>query len=544
MAREASKRQKQPNLSYFAFTATPKWKTLAVFDEAGENGKAPFHSYTMKQAIEEGFIMDVLSNYVCYEQYFKLLKISQDNKELSKNKLKSELLRFVNIHPSVISQKVEIIVEHFRTVTMSKIGGRAKAMVVTDSRKSAVQYKLAFEDYIKQKDYTGIKALVAFSGKVSLDDTGKEYTEVAMNGGIPEAKLKDSFNTDDYKVLLVAEKYQTGFDQPLLHTMFVDKRLSGVQAVQTLSRLNRTTTGKTDTFVLDFVNTHEDIHKAFKDYYTVTHVNELPDSEKLDSLATQIDEYKIYVQDEVDELVNLWLSTETVVRKNDSVHGKMNHILAKAVERYENIKDSSEEIQEENKRKFKSDVQSYINLYLFVSQIISYSDTSHEKRFIYLRALLAKLPKGSKEPKIDITKDVVLQYYKLEKMHEGAINLGEGEAGGLKGSTDVGTGKPKTISNIEIMINKLNTDYGTDFTPADRLFFDQVLLDSMDSETILQACKANSLETFTDFLFNQLDDLFFKRLEGNEEICNTINNNEKLKRKVAKHMAKELYNRQ
>lgn len=232
--REKAKRSRQENLSFFAFTATPKWKTLSLFDEAGENDEAPFHKYTMKQAIEEGFILDILANYSTYEQYFKLLSIAKTDRELSKKKAQLEMMRFVNLHPSVIGQKVEIIVEHFRKVTSKRIGERAKAMVVTSSRESAVRYKLAFDEYIEEKGYQGIKSLVAFSGKVILNDnTEKEYSEVGMNHGIKETELPERFDSDEYQVLLVAEKYQTGFDQPLLHTMFVDKKLSGIQAVQT-----------------------------------------------------------------------------------------------------------------------------------------------------------------------------------------------------------------------------------------------------------------------------------------------------------------------
>lgn len=542
--REASKRQKQPNLSYFAFTATPKWKTLALFDEKGENGEAPFHKYTMKQAIQEGFIMDVLSNYCTYKQYFKLLKISEDDKELSKNKAKKELMRFVNIHPSVITQKVEIIVEHFRTVTINKIGGRAKAMVVTDSREKAVRYKLAFDEYIKEKGYEGIKSLVAFSGKLALEEVPEKfYTEVAMNNGIQESKLKNYFDTDEYNVLLVADKYQTGFDQPLLHTMFVDKKLSGVQAVQTLSRLNRTIRGKTDTFVLDFVNTHEDIYEAFKDYYTVTKLGDIPDSDKLEDLANTLDGWKLYFETDIDEYADIWFKDRLHI--TGSEHKGLNSIIDRATDKYNALVDASEAekkaLQEENQRKFKSDLQSYLNLYLFVSQIMDYSDTSHEKRFVYLKALLAKLPKGSKDAKVDLSKDVVLHFHRLQKMSEGAIDLDKGESKELKGSTDVGTGKPKATENVSEMITEINEAFGTDFTVADQLFFEQIIEEALQDEQIVQAVKANSLDNFTDFLSSKLLDLFLKRMTGNEEITNTVLNNDALKDKITARLAKSIF---
>ena len=536
--REAAKRQRQPNLSYFAFTATPKWKTLAVFDEPGEDGKAPFHQYSMKQAIQEGFILDVLMNYVTYEQYFNLLQVAED-KELSKNKTKKDLLRFVNIHPSVISQKVEIIIEHFKRVTMSKIGGRAKAMVVTDSRESAVRYKIAFDEYIKEKGYSGIKSLVAFSGKLTLKETQeKEYTEVSLNNGIQEHKLKEYFDTDEYKVLLVAEKYQTGFDQPLLHTMFVDKHLSGVQAVQTLSRLNRTTPGKTDTFILDFVNTREHIFASFKDYYEVTKLGDIPDYTKLDDLAAKVDGYKLYTKDDIDEFADIWFQDRLNITGKE--HQLLNSIIDKAKDKFLNIEAEDDLVREEKQRQFKSELQSYLNLYLFISQIMDYSDTEHEKRFVYLKALLAKLPKGSLDPNVDLSKDVVLKYYRLQKMSEGQINLNEGEAEYLKGAVDVGTGKPKSTDHLSVMIEELNEAFGTDFTVADQLFFDQVIEDALNDEDIVQAAKVNTFENFTDYLSSKLLDLFMTRLMGNEETSNTVLSDDNIKRKVAKRLAKSI----
>ncbi|MCK9590280.1 MAG: hypothetical protein M0Q93_13085, partial [Terrimicrobiaceae bacterium] len=256
--RSMAKRGKQANLSFFAFTATPKHKTLAVF---GREGK-PAHRYTMRQAIEEGFILDVLKNYTTYETYFKLLKSTEDDPNVERKKAAKALARFLRLHPHNIAQKTEVMVEHFHAVTLHKIGGRAKAMVVTGSRLEAVRYKQSSDRYIKKKGYP-IKSLVAFSGTVQ-DDKSKDvtYTEEGMNEGVRQKALPERFGTDEFQVLLVAEKYQTGFDQPLLHTMYVDKRLDGIQAVQTLSRLNRIHPLKEDTFVLDFVNDREDIRAA------------------------------------------------------------------------------------------------------------------------------------------------------------------------------------------------------------------------------------------------------------------------------------------
>ena len=264
------KRGRQPNISFFAFTATPKFKTLKIFDEPGPNGKPPFHLYTMRQAIDERFILDVLRNYTTYKAYYKLIETAAEDPLVERKEAAKALARFMRHHPHNLASKVEVMVEHFRAHTRHKIGGRAKAMVVTDSRLSAVRYKQAFDKYIKDKGYHDIRTLVAFSGTVDDPDfKGQSYSEQGMNG-IPESQLPEKFETEAYQVLIVAEKYQTGFDQPLLHTMYVDKRLDGVQAVQTLSRLNRTCAGKEDTFVLDFYNEREDIFRAFKPYYEET----------------------------------------------------------------------------------------------------------------------------------------------------------------------------------------------------------------------------------------------------------------------------------
>ena len=545
---EAAKRQRQPNLSFFAFTATPKWKTKALFDEAGENGKAPFHHYTMRQAIEEGFILDVLANYATWKQYFKLLKVSENDKELSKSKAKKAMMRFVNLHPSVIAQKVEIIVEHFRATTMHKIGGQAKAMVVTKGREDAVRYKLAFDEYIKEKGYTGIKSLVPFSGSIALKEAPeKEYTESLMNG-MREADLPEQFATDDYQVLLVAEKYQTGFDQPLLHTMFVDKKLSNIQAVQTLSRLNRCANGKTDTFVLDFVNKPEDIYKAFKPFYEVTELGEIPSNEKLDELAATLDQWKVYFQPELQQFAEIWFSTKQ--KPTGAEHKQLSSLLDKAVVRFLAIGgeiqqgfDELSELKTEQQNLFKSQLKSYLNLYQFVSQMMDYSDDLHEQRYVYLRALQSKLPFDADRNKVDLSKDVVLHFYKLQKRSEGQILLGEGDAEPLKGATDVGTGRADATDELSNMVQEINGAYGTQFTIADQLFFEQIIEDALDNDEIIGAAKNNTLESFTAYFADKLLDLLFKRMQGNEDISNQVMSDDGLRSRVVKRLAKQIYQR-
>lgn len=537
--REQFKRSRQDNLSFFAFTATPKWKTLALFDEPNEQGETPFHSYSMKQAIEEGFILDVLANYATYKQYFRLLRTADSDIELPKHKAKKELMRFVNLHPSVISQKVEIIIEHFQSVTRHKIGGYAKAMVVTSSREAAVRYKLAFDEYIAEKGYEGIKSLVAFSGKVILpEQTEKEYTEPSMNGGIKETELPEQFDSDNYQVLLVADKYQTGFDQPLLHTMFVDKVLSGVQAVQTLSRLNRTAKGKEDTFVLDFVNDHEAIYDAFKPYYQRTALGDIPSDEKLASLGNTLDEWKIYTQSDIDEFANIWFSGRTTL--TNSEHKKLNAIIDKAIEKYKHISDDPEH-NEEQQKLFKSQLQSYLNLYLFVSQILPYADSIHEKRYVYLKALMMKLPRGKQSEKLDLSKMAILQYYRLQQIGEGSIKLNEGEAEPQKGSTDVGTGQVSLTEELDKLIKELNEAFTTEFTLADQLFFESVEKFARENPDIVDAANNNPFSSFMDYFNTKIDDLLVGLFEQFGESVAKVLNNPQIKHKVCRRLAKQIY---
>lgn len=537
--REQFKRSRQDNLSFFAFTATPKWKTLALFDEPNEQGETPFHSYSMKQAIEEGFILDVLANYATYKQYFRLLRTADSDIELPKHKAKKELMRFVNLHPSVISQKVEIIIEHFQSVTRHKIGGYAKAMVVTSSREAAVRYKLAFDEYIAEKGYEGIKSLVAFSGKVILpEQTEKEYSEPSMNGGIKETELPEQFDSDNYQVLLVADKYQTGFDQPLLHTMFVDKVLSGVQAVQTLSRLNRTAKGKEDTFVLDFVNDHEAIYDAFKPYYQRTALGDIPSDEKLASLGNTLDEWKIYTQSDIDEFANIWFSGRTTPTNNE--HKRLNAIVDKAIEKYQHISDDLEH-NEEQQKLFKSQLQSYLNLYLFVSQILPYADSIHEKRYVYLKALMMKLPRGKQSEKLDLSKMAILQYYRLQQIGEGSIKLNEGEAEPQKGSTDVGTGQVSLTEELDKLIKELNEAFTTEFTLADQLFFESVEKFARENPDIVDAANNNPLSSFMDYFNTRIDDLLVGLFEQFGESVAKVLNNPQIKHKVCRRLAKQIY---
>lgn len=301
-------RGKQTNLSFFGFTATPKPKTVEVFGTKGANGKPePFHLYSMKQAIEEGFILDVLKNYTTYKTYFKLSKEIEDDPKVNKKKASRAIGRFLSLHPHNLAQKTEVMVEHFRQIVSKKMGGKAKAMVVSSSRLHAVRYKEEFDKYIQEQGYTDIKTIVAFSGKVIHAFAPEGVTEVELNG-FSEKELPRKFASDEYQLLLVADKYQTGFDQPLLHTMYVDKKLSGVKAVQTLSRLNRMCAGKEDTFVLDFANDTDDILNSFQPYYELTSIKENSDPNYLYDLKSEIEKSNIIWETEINNFCNVFLS--------------------------------------------------------------------------------------------------------------------------------------------------------------------------------------------------------------------------------------------
>lgn len=525
-------RGKQQNISFFAFTATPKFKTQAVFNEPNENGQTPFHLYSMRQAIEEGFILDVLNNYTTYKTYFKLLKSIEEDPNVPKRKTARALARFVSFHPHNLRQKVEVIVEHYRKYSKHKIGGRAKAMIVTSSRLHAVRYKQALDDYLNEKKYMDIKTLVAFSGTVQDDKVETiTYTEVTMNNGIRELELPDKFESYEYQVLIVAEKYQTGFDQPLLHSMYVDKRLAGVQAVQTLSRLNRTAPGKIDTFILDFVNERDEIFDSFKPYYEVTEYSEITDPQLLYKLEHTIFEWQIFFQEEVDSFCNVWFNTKEELRNSEHKH--LNSILDPAVERY---KEKTVEEKETIKKQFTE----FRNLYNFLSQIIPYNDSKLEKLFIYLRNLLRKLPRRE-TLNYDLGEDVALKYYRLQKIKEGAINLTIGEKPRIYGPGEVGSGSVDKEIQLSSLINVLNDRFGTEFTVADQLFFDQVKETAIANEELQSAAKVNSLENFHDVFNKMLVNLFVERMDGNEEIFVRLMNDEEFKSIASKYLSKQVY---
>ena len=529
------RRGRQPNISFFAFTATPKYKTLEVFGRPGVDGKPqPFHLYSMRQAIEEGFILDVLQNYTTYKTYYRLIKSIEDDPQVDKRKAAHALARFMSLHPHNIAQKTEVMVEHFRLFTMHKIGGKAKAMVVTSSRLHAVRYKQSFDRYIAEKGYRGIKTLVAFSGTViDPDAPGVEYTEVGMNQGIREKELPERFAGEEYQVLLVAEKYQTGFDQPLLHTMYVDKRLAGIQAVQTLSRLNRTHPGKEDTFVLDFVNEPEEILAAFQPYYARTLIGERAEARQLYELQAKLGARQVYHAAEVEEFCRVFYKPTR--NQTPADHARMNACIDPAVTRYNQLDD-------EDRETFRKDLVAYRNLYAFMSQVIPFQDSDLEKLYSYIRFLLTKLPRGDQGPAYRFDDEVALKYYRVQKISEGSIHLEAGKGGEVAGPTAVGTGIARG-EQIELskLIDILNERFGTDFKPGDQLFLDSIREDAVADAGIRQAAMANTMENFGYVFLKALEGLFIDRMEQNEDITARFINDKDFQDVVGKHLLRTVY---
>lgn len=532
--RSMAKRGHQPNMSFFAFTATPKHKTLAIFGRSGE----PFHRYTMRQAIEEGFIEDVLKSYVTYKTYYKLIKKAEDDPNVERKKAAKALARFMRLHPHNIGQKTEVMVEHFQHFTRYKIGGHAKAMVVTGSRLEAVRYKQEFDRYIQEKGYP-IKSLVAFSGTVDDDKLPEtSYIETGMNKGLKDKELPDTFAKPDFRVLLVAEKFQTGFDQPLLHTMYVDKRLAGIQAVQTLSRLNRTHPLKDDTFVLDFVNDPAEIQEAFRQYFEGSVIGEEVDPDRLYEVRAELDASGIYLQTEVDQFSQVFFAPKR--RQSPSDHKIMNSVLDQAVARFKQVQDAEEEEAE----LWRGKLQAFRNLYSFLSQVIPYQDSDLEKLFTYLRHLALKLPKRKSGPGYQFDEEVELDYYRLQKISEGSISLNEGYAKPLDGPREVGSGlvREEQVS-LSRLIDIINERFGGELNEADQLFFDQIAEAASQSEALQKAAEVNSLDKFQLVFRQVLESLFIERMDLNEELFSDYMGKPEMQELVSKWLGSQVYER-
>lgn len=534
-------RGRQPNLSFFAFTATPKGKTLELFGRKGASGlPEAFHLYSMRQAIEEGFILDVVRNYTTYSTFYRLVKAIEDDPDLPKRKAARALAKFMSLHPHNIEQKTEVIVEHFRQKVRGQLGGRGKAMVVTSSRLHAVRYLLAFERYLAENRITDVRPLVAFSGTVKDPDTGLEYTEPGMNKDcvtgepIGEKQLPARFASPDYQVLLVANKYQTGFDQPLLCAMYVDKRLDGVQAVQTLSRLNRKIPGKENPFVLDFVNEAEDIYRAFKPYYDATSLQEASDPHKLEELKHELDAMQVYFWSEVEAFARVFYNP--VVRQSARDHAEMQLHLQPAVDRFKAMED------EPKRDEFREKLKGYVKIYSFMSQIIPFGDLALEMLYSFARFLLPHLPLDRDIERVKISDEVGLEYYRLQRIYAGEITLREGEPEGVKSPTDVGTGKAKDAKvPLSEIIEVLNDRFGTNFAEEDRFFFEQIREKAAGDEQVIKLRRANPFDKFQLGLRRLLDELIVQRMAENDKIVTRYMDDHDFGRAAFDVLSKSIY---
>ena len=504
IAEELRTQGHQENLSFFAFTATPKQKTLEIFGTPVPDATPrPFHVYSMRQAIEEGFILDVLKNYTTYQTYYKIGKTTADDPEYSTKQANKALGKYLSLHPYNLRQKAEIIIEHFRANVAHKIGGQAKAMLVTGSRLHAVRYYFAFRDYIKQKGYTDLGVLVAFSGAV--EDQGAEYTEEQLNQ-IPEAELPERFATCEYQLLLVAEKYQTGFDQPLLHTMYVDKKLHGVKAVQTLSRINRMHPGKTDTFVLDFVNTAEEIQKSFQDYYISTGITEETDPNIVYDLYHFLASYHLWTDKEIEGFTRVFFTQQT--KQTNLDFSRLNAYLDPAVARFN-------ELEDEDKLEVRARMNKFNRNYDFLTHIIRYDDERLHRFAAYAKLLVRKL-RIDGDPTPYLEDEVALQYYRIQKVYEDSIDLMD-EEGQLANNPDTSGASEDEKDSLSNIISKLNDRWGTEFTHMDKVI--EQLTEDMVEDAEVKARAHNSVDLFSIVYSERIQDIVLERMSQNQDFA-------------------------
>ncbi len=506
------------HVSFFAFTATPKGTTLRLFGTPGSDGKYyPFHLYSMRQAIEEGFILDVLKNYMTYKMFYNVNKKIADDPTIPKAKATKSIARYVSLHPHNISQKTEIVIEHFRHHTRQKIGGSAKAMLVTSSRLHAVRYKLALDEYIRLHGYHDIKTLVAFTGTVK---DGVEYKETGMNHGVKEEQLPKEFDKDEAKILIVADKYQTGFDQPRLHTMYVDKKLSGVKAVQTLSRLNRIYPGKEDTFFLDFVNDPEDIKASFMPFYRVTFLNNDIEPNDIYKLESSIYDKQVIDQEDVRIFTDRFYKDKHT-KTDISI---MNNCVDNSASRMTDF--TREETLE-----FRNLISKFINLYTLIIQVAPLVDPDLHRLSIYLRFLIKKIEVAGTGG-VDLTDKVLLQYYKLAKQPQVNIYLEQEENTGLEFKLSGSAVAEETTDLLSNIIDKLNAAHGTAFGESEKLAVGQITSNLRANKDLELKAQVNSYDdfkhafipTFLDGVIQEYDKNhnFYGRILQDEDFRNKL----------------------
>ena len=489
---------KHKNLSFFAFTATPKGKTLEIFGEPQPDGSFhPFHIYSMQQVIEEGFILDVLANYTTYKMCYQIAKNVPGNPDVPTFKAVRTIRRYEELHPHNLAQKAAIIVETFRDVTKHKIGGLGKMMVVTASRLAAVRYYHEIKPYLEQNDYDDIEILIAFSGSLKNPDepNSPEYTESSMNvdsngNRVKESQTKSVFH-DEGDILIVAEKYQTGFDEPLLHTMIVDKELRDVKAVQTLSRLNRTYPGKVDTYVLDFVNDVDRIREAFQQFYQETSLDEEINFDLIYTTQKILRDFKVYTDADIEAVSQIYFDPD--VRKANATQGKISNILKPVADKYN-------QLNQEQRYQFRREVRAFVKWYNYISQITRMFDKELHKEYI-LCSYLAKLLPSDKTQTFDLDNHVKLEYYRLEKTYEEAIEL-EATSGSWKPTQPKRAGGQKDrLGPLDEIIARINEEFFGDFSDADRVMVDTLYTKMRQDAKVKKAAKSNDRQVYERSIF-------------------------------------------
>ena len=486
-------RRMQDHISYFGFSGTPKNKTLELFGRKDAEGKfVPFHAYPMRQSISEGFTLDVLQNYTTFKRYFELVKSVPEDEEYEKARTLRALTNYVDLQPHSIETKTRIMLEHFTEHTAKTIGGRGRAMVVTPSRLHCVRYKLEFDRQMKEMGLP-YECLVAFSDTVHDTDNGQDYTENGMNALPSSISIADSFKSPEYRILIVSNKFQTGFDEPLLQTMYVDKRLDGLQCVQTLSRLNRVTTGKTDTLVLDFVNEPEQIQEAFQQYYQTTTLVEETDPNRLYDLQTELQAFDLYDEDAIDAFCEVFYDAE---KPDELLQG----ILDGVVERWA-------ELETDDRERFRSTLQSYIRLYGYISQLITFTDIGLEKLYIFGHSLNKKLPRREHTDLQDVLASVDLDSFRVQRMHESlqlSLEERDSEVEGI--GSDVAPRTEPAQDFLSNIIDVLNDAHQTDFTPEDRVDLASMHQKMHENAELRQVIEGDNSESNKRYKFDEIFD--------------------------------------
>jgi type I restriction enzyme R subunit len=518
------RRGRLPNVSFFAFTATPKPRTLELFGTPRPDGKfEAFSLYSMRQAVEEGFILDVLQNYTTYKAYWRLLKTVADDPRYDRRKAEYLLKAFSELHPHAIGEKVRIMAEHFAARTQHAIGGRAKAMIVTRSRLHAVRYKLALDAYLRERGHPW-KALVAFSGTVH--DGGADYTEPNMNG-FPEAQTAKMFERPESRFLVVAEKFQTGFDQPLLHTMYVDKKLGGVNAVQTISRLNRTHLEKSETLVLDFANEAEEIRKAFEPYYETTLLSEATDPNLLYEIQTRLRDFGVFVEADVEAFARVYFDPKAT---QDRVYAALDPVRARAVA-----------LPDAERADFRGQLNDYARLYAFLAQVLTFADPDLEKLYQFARHLRRLLRADRGELPREVQQNIDMESYRLQQTSSGRIAL-ERHAGQLEPQRTKGRHElsPEEIEPLSRIIADLNERFGLNLGPEHRLTLSQMMA-KLDRDPALDAsARVNTRENVRLTFDQKVEDVIQEIVDSNFDLYKRITD-DRIFGEVVKNLLFDLY---